>query len=577
MWMCVFVIIMATSGQFHQGMWIRAGSLAFPDSISEIIDMADELEITDIYAQVVVSGYAYYKSDILPRSQYLSKVSGPDYDPLDTIIRICKRKSIKVHAWVNTYLVWSLKEMPDSANHLLYKYPEWFIQDVRQRSMANYTFEEWKGLGLEGLYLDPTQPKIRSHLARVCVEIAHKYPIDGIHLDFIRYPGTLWGLPQTEKGAVFIGSEADTLRWLDLVRYARINIYLRWMVWNYWHFNKEREFLIFQIVQETSRTVKQNAKKKDCLFTAALFANPGLACFSFSQTWWNWGDVIDYPVIMSYTPDIGLFADFLDFGITQRKDAIFGIGFLWSDMEDEAIWEIEAVKKKSGAGVCYFDYTNLDTLVNLEKIKGGIINEDSLTIDSTRFAAVSNVFIDVPDSHVVKNGEGLIAWGEDLEFGAFLLSISLNPQRDLARMNLDVGGFLKIISNEVAVFKFLDNCIFPLGDKLIEPPNREVDYEFFPWEDDSVMVKTSAETTKKLTQHATLYPWAMDKFARAVFGAKKGKREVLSTYKGIYTFKVKKIHKGGKKIKRQVVKPELLPLYLNWTIKTKFNEIVHRR
>ncbi|MCK5258434.1 MAG: hypothetical protein KAJ69_02850 [Thermoplasmatales archaeon] len=49
---------------FHRGLWVRAVSIASPDSIPRILHIAQKIGITDIYVQVVVAGYAYYKSNI---------------------------------------------------------------------------------------------------------------------------------------------------------------------------------------------------------------------------------------------------------------------------------------------------------------------------------------------------------------------------------------------------------------------------------------------------------------------------------------------------------------------------------
>lgn len=141
----------------HRGIWVRAMSIASPDSIPRIVEIAQKLAITDIYIQIVVGGYAYYDSDFLPRSEYLSKTSGVDYEPLDSLLHnsIIQKSGIRVHAWVNALLVWSLSALPESLNHLLYIHPEWFLMDVRGRSMANYTSQDWENFGLEGIFFGP--------------------------------------------------------------------------------------------------------------------------------------------------------------------------------------------------------------------------------------------------------------------------------------------------------------------------------------------------------------------------------------------------------------------------------------
>ena len=80
--MNILFLIICANTSFQRGMWVRASCLAFPDSLSKIMAVAEDMSVTDIYAQVVVSGYAYYRSKILPRSQYLARISGADYEPL---------------------------------------------------------------------------------------------------------------------------------------------------------------------------------------------------------------------------------------------------------------------------------------------------------------------------------------------------------------------------------------------------------------------------------------------------------------------------------------------------------------
>jgi uncharacterized lipoprotein YddW (UPF0748 family) len=209
--------------EFRQGLWVRAASTASPEAITRLVQIVDSMNITDIFVQIVVGGYAYYESDLLPRSQYLSAVSGREYVPLDSLISTFAHTGVRIHAWVNTFLYWSLAEPPDSLNHVLYTHADWFIHDVNRVSMVDYSYAQWKNSRLEGLYLDPENPEVTDFVQNICTEILAKYPVDGIHLDFIRYPGILWGLPDTDEAAFLAGTDAGTSRWCSLVRYAQLD------------------------------------------------------------------------------------------------------------------------------------------------------------------------------------------------------------------------------------------------------------------------------------------------------------------------------------------------------------------
>ena len=50
-----------------------------------------------------------------------------------------------------------------------------------------------KKIGTDG-YIDPENPETAPYIASICAEIVRKYDVDGIHLDYIRYPDA-WKMP----------------------------------------------------------------------------------------------------------------------------------------------------------------------------------------------------------------------------------------------------------------------------------------------------------------------------------------------------------------------------------------------
>ncbi len=571
--MLILIFFLCAQQSFQQGMWIRASCLADPDSLAKIMAVAEDMNVTDLYAQVVVSGYAYYRSGVLPRSQYLAKIAGSEYDPLQAVIAAGHKRSMRVHAWVNCYVVWSLKTPPDSARHIYYQHPEWFIRDVRGRSALDYPHPVWENWGLEGLYLDPAQPEVRRYLETVCAEICGCYPVDGVHLDFIRYPGVLWGFGEDDAAQVLRGPEADTMRWMDLTRYPRLSLFLRWLGWRIWQLNRQRETVIQSTVRGILTTVQAAARGRPCKLTAAVFCHPGLARYRFGQHWTGWREAIDYPVVMSYTPDIGFFADIFDYTYPRRPDAVFGIGLIWPDMEDEAVWEIRRVKAGTGAGICFFEYTTLDTLVDREQLKDELIlKPESLTMDTSRYAELGRAFTDTVPAALRRAGEGGPAMAQAMEFAAYLLSLSLNPSRDLARLGLTQDEFVRQVIVDVSGFGVLDRewdgsaSLVQYLDTLIEPPSRSVAYEFLPWtaDSDSCVIRRAA-AVRDLPEQGTVHQRPMDKYSRSVFSAEPGVRTIVETPEGIYVFKVLAADTGGRTVRREQVRTDLCAVYEYWT------------
>lgn len=554
---------------FQRGLWVRAVSVASPDSITRIITIAQKLGITDIYVQAVVAGYAYYNSTVLPRSQYLAEISGGEYDPLAALIRAAHKKSIRVHAWVNALLVWSLKNPPDSLRHVFYTHPEWFITNANKRSIIDYTHKEWNDAKLEGYYLDPSHQEVQTHLASICEEIVTHYPVASIHLDFIRYPGALWGLPEHDGAALFAGN-GTTPRWMTLTRYPQLPFVQRWLAWHYWRINKHKESILFETVRQVGEAIR-HALYPQCGLTTAVFAHPGTARYQFAQNWMDWEEVIDFPVIMSYTKDIDLFAAYVQHALMHRHDALFGIGFLWPDMEAEVYYQVNYVRRMTGAGVSFFDFTAVDTMIDFERFKNAHeIPHDSLYRDTTRYGPVKDFFVDQPHADYAEHGSYLLVPGEALRFSAFLLSLTTDARRDFTRMNTDQWQFLEKVHDDVAAFKFLDSHVFPLGDTLIEPPFREITYTF----SHSNALTHKAMNSGELEKRTKVYENSAEPLVQAVFEADIGEREMLKSAKGTYIYEVTRMSAGGRSVERSDIQPEVLPLFMNWTIRERLQHVL---
>jgi len=564
-----------TEDDFHQGLWVRAASMAEPDAIERIINRCRDMGITDLYAQVVVGGYAYYRSHNLPRSQYLAEVSEPGYDPLSSIIKAAKKHGIRVHAWVNCLLVWSLSTPPDSAGHIYYRHPEWFIRDVTGRSMADYTYEEWMDAGLEGLYLDPAHPGVQNILETVCTEIAATYPIDGIHLDFIRYPGTLWGLPDNDTAALFAGVEGYTTRWLTLTRYPQLDFESRWLCWHAWRSSREKEKNIEKMVHLIHASLAETSPA--CVLSAAVFPNPTLARYRFAQNWMDWDTLINYPVAMSYTPDQFFFRQLSEYVLTQRPDAHLGIGILWSNMAAVGYMQTLIARTLEARGVCYFDFTRIDTLSDYAKLKGtGIQPEDTLVIDSLTAKKTTSLFEDAPPERLVQqavHGDPV----EVLAYSEYLLSLSLDRKQDLMSMEITVEDFVQYIQRDVAAFLSLDNMIFPVPETLIIPPRRMVKYTFVPWdESDTTVTVRQAQAVRSFEHEIAVYPDPILPLARAAYDASVNDRSLCRSRSGIYVFTVQYITDTTYTAARCDIPGTTMPFFINGAAWQKARNIIDK-
>lgn len=148
-------------------------------TLAEIFDDLKNKNINTVYFQVRSNGTTMFNSSFEPLSQYITgEVGGePNYDPLKFAIELAHKNGIEIHAWVNMCLIYNGTEQAvlKNKNHLSQRKPEWIIEDVRD--------------GQKSLWVDPGLPEVKNYLTDLILEMVENYDIDGVHLDYIRYPG----------------------------------------------------------------------------------------------------------------------------------------------------------------------------------------------------------------------------------------------------------------------------------------------------------------------------------------------------------------------------------------------------
>jgi uncharacterized lipoprotein YddW (UPF0748 family) len=143
-------------------------------SLRNIVEDLHAAHFNTILFQVRPRGDAYYHSGYEPWAENLSGTLGkdPGWDPLAFLINEAHAAGIEVHAWFNVYKIRGPAPVgPSVPLHPARRFPAW-VHDVDG--------EGW---------IDPGVPQVREYLVRVALDVVSHYDVDGIHFDFIRYPG----------------------------------------------------------------------------------------------------------------------------------------------------------------------------------------------------------------------------------------------------------------------------------------------------------------------------------------------------------------------------------------------------
>ena len=140
------------------------------EELRNILDRLKQANINTVILQTRIRGTVIYPSRYEPWDGCLSGFPGksPGYDALAFAINECHKRGMEVHAWIVA--------MPVG------KWNQLGCRMLRRRFPGLI-----RRIGPEG-YMNPEDPRTGDYLAEICAEITHRYDIDGINLDYIRYP-----------------------------------------------------------------------------------------------------------------------------------------------------------------------------------------------------------------------------------------------------------------------------------------------------------------------------------------------------------------------------------------------------
>ena len=287
------------AGEETRALWVVRHAISTPGRVDQVVEVASQLNINTLLVQVRGRGDAYFRSDITPRAEELGAAS-PDFDPLERIIRRAHAQGIEVQAWINVYLVWSAGELPRSPLHVVNAHPDWISVRADGMRLVEMLPEDFEDQKLEGMYLAPGNPEVKRHLREIVREIVTRYDVDGIHLDYVRYPEPSVGYDgatrtafEQEFGIDPIQIESPDQSLLDVIGAEQIpDLRARWIQW--------KRDQITDLVRDIRRDL--DLTRHNLKLTAAVIADQNAALNRHGQDWPAWlrEGIVDAVMPMCY-------------------------------------------------------------------------------------------------------------------------------------------------------------------------------------------------------------------------------------------------------------------------------------
>jgi len=265
-----------------RGVWVRP--VASLDSAKIQIDNIAKAGFNAIYLETFYHGFTIY-----PNSRYVPirpEMNETDY--LRFYIEEAHKRGIEVHAWIEVFY-WEVdtKDYPQFPKTPLFtKHPSWRL--IMRNGKTSEKDEK------AHIFANPANPEVQKFLAAYVKEMLTKYPLDGINLDYVRYP----------IGFQDGGYDSATLKAFQKIhKYdpRSVAINSKDAKWQKWVEYREEQVLKTVALIKKAR---DNARPKAVL-SAAIFPGPAEARYTLDSHFQNWRemmkrDLLDTIIPMSY-------------------------------------------------------------------------------------------------------------------------------------------------------------------------------------------------------------------------------------------------------------------------------------
>lgn len=322
-----------------RAVWVTRWDFKTETDVRRTVRWSAAVGLNRVFFQVRGRADAFYRSPLEPWGEELGG-SDPGFDPLWVAIDEARIRGVELHAWVNLLPGWKGAKSPTDPRHILYTHPEWFLEDSHGKRLlkkpGGYTI------------LNPCLPEVRNYLVGVMSDIVHRYPVNGLHLDYVRFIGRN---PRVE------GDVPYDPRSLSLfLKHSGGSPATAPEAWDDWR-RRSVNTLVYKI-QETVRRIRPG-----CRVTAAAIADyerARKALFQDVVTWQKhrWVDEV-YPMI--YTDDPKEFAQrsSLAMRAVPGSRVIPGIGVHTHSSARQTAQQIELTRRLGAGGYCLFAFTSL--------------------------------------------------------------------------------------------------------------------------------------------------------------------------------------------------------------------------
>jgi len=317
------------------------------DAMIEMIAFAKKAGVKKLFVQVYREGKAWFPSAWGDSTPYQSALEKVGEDSFALLIREAHAADLEVHAWVNMLSLGSNADAPILKRHGR----EILTRNKKdKKEISDYLIDSQ-------YWLEPGDLRVRSELVKVVVEIVQTYSnLDGIQLDYIRYPDTEPAYGHTME---------------NLKRFARAtelkSFNEKTEAWRKWKRDQVTEFVKLAAARARSVNPHIQVSATGC----APYVRAREEAFQDWGEWVNHG-YVDFVTMMNYPDDLEEFKKYVD-GARKKTDdfrkvylAVGMYKFLENPAGFDGIWE--ACEREESRGCVIFYYGNMVEVPELKDV-----------------------------------------------------------------------------------------------------------------------------------------------------------------------------------------------------------------
>ena len=339
-----------------KGVWVRPTEKSEAEIERTLNEMA-QLGINTIFLETYFHGKTIFPSEVMKSYGFegQNKIFR-GFDPLSCWVRGAHKRNMTLHVWFESFYIGNKLPQEDAYNILAVR-PTW-----GNRNKENNASNEPVAHISEhrGYFIDPANPEVVDFLTKLILEICARYNIDGVNLDYVRYPVSAKATSSNYAASNWGYTPYAREEFKKIYGIDPVEISADSAMWNKWDIYRQDR------ITKYVANIKDVLKDRGVVLSAVIFPDYKTSLETKQQNWQRWSsyNYVDALTPLILTADYNLADNMLDelrrktSSRTKIYPGLF-VGFMEGESED-LLKQIHIIRNRNLEGVVLFDWVHMD-------------------------------------------------------------------------------------------------------------------------------------------------------------------------------------------------------------------------